>query len=83
MLKNDKITAKPMELNNIEVLTPELQELDMEFRRKHDLKNIKDIQNILQEHTIMKRFIIEKGLFEELLNYDNFLRYLREDYTGE
>lgn len=46
-------------------------------------KQAEELYNILQEHTIMKHFIIRYGLWEKFLNDDEFLKYLREDYTGE
>ena len=42
-----------------------------------------ELYNMLQEHEIMKKFIIKNGLWEKFLNDDEFLKYLREDYTGE
>lgn len=51
---------------------------------------LKDVIKILQqenarlkefkkEHEIMKKILIEKGLWETLLNDDRFLEYLREE----
>ncbi len=42
-----------------------------------------DVDNILQEHTIMKKFIIDNNLWEKLINSDEFLEYLRKDYNGK
>ena len=42
-------------------------------------------QNMLEitrEHSIMKRIIVENGLWETLLNDDEFNKYLREEYEG-
>ena len=47
---------------------------------------IKDLQQenarlkeFKKEHEIMKKILIEKGLWETLLNDDRFLEYLREE----
>lgn len=52
----------------------------------HLMKQIVELQqeNALlkefkKEHEIMKKILIEKGLWENLLNDDRFLEYLREE----
>ena len=42
----------------------------------------KDLHDFKSEHDIMKKILIDHGLWEELLNNDEFLKYLREDYEG-
>ena len=42
----------------------------------------KDLYDFKSEHDIMKKMLIDHGLWEELLNNDQFLKYLREDYEG-
>lgn len=42
----------------------------------------KDLHDFKSEHDIMKKMLIDHGLWEELLNNDKFLKYLREDYEG-
>lgn len=42
----------------------------------------KDLADFKTEHKIMKRILIEHGLWEELLDDDEFLAFLREDYEG-
>ena len=42
-----------------------------------------DLDNYLKEHEIMKKFIRKKGLWNELLNDDEFIEYLRKDYNGK
>ena len=37
----------------------------------------------IREHAIMKRIIVENGLWETLLNDAEFNEYMREEYTGE
>ena len=51
--------------------------LIMEFVRQR-----KDLHDISIEHKIMKRILIENNLWEKLLNDDEFLEFLREDYEG-
>ena len=46
------------------------------------LRQRKELHDIYVEHKIMKRILIEHGLWEELLNDDEFLEFLREDYKG-
>lgn len=41
----------------------------------------KDLHDFKSEHNIMKKILIDHGLWEELLNNDEFLKYLREDYN--
>lgn len=70
--------------------------LNLEPLKEYDEKTFQDLMvdaikkkqeaelyNMLQEHKIMKRFIVRHGLWETFLNDDEFLKYLREDYTGE
>ena len=42
----------------------------------------KELYDFKSEHNIMKKVLIDHGLWEELLNNDEFLKYLREDYKG-
>lgn len=42
----------------------------------------KELYDFKSEHDIMKKMLIDHGLWEELLNNDEFLKYLREDYEG-
>lgn len=42
----------------------------------------KDLHDFKSEHNIMKKILIDHGLWEELLNNDEFIKYLREDYEG-
>lgn len=44
---------------------------------------INELYNMKKEHSIMKRLIVDNGLWEKLLNDDEFITYLREDYTGK
>jgi hypothetical protein len=37
------------------------------------------LKEFKKEHEIMKKILIEKGLWETLLNDDRFLEYLREE----
>ena len=47
-----------------------IEELEQENARLKEFK---------KEHEIMKKILIEKGLWETLLNDDRFLEYLREE----
>lgn len=47
-----------------------IEELQRENARLKEFK---------KEHEIMKKILIEKGLWETLLNDDRFLEYLREE----
>lgn len=42
----------------------------------------KNLHDISVEHRIMKRILIENNLWDDLLNDDEFLEFLREDYEG-
>ncbi len=46
------------------------------------LRHRKELHDIYVEHKIMKKILIENNLWEELLNDDEFLEFLREDYEG-
>ena len=48
----------------------EIKQLQQENARLKEFK---------KEHEIMKKILIEKGLWETLLNDDRFLEYLREE----
>lgn len=37
------------------------------------------IIGLAKEHKILKQFIIDKGLYEELLNDDKFIEWMKED----
>ena len=53
---------------------------------EHVLSNFDIIQKdeeIWKEHDIMKRFIIKHNLWNEFLNDEDFIKYLREDYIGD
>ena len=56
-------------------------DLDMFADDISEIENNKD--DFLKEHAIMKKFIINKGLWEDFLNDDEFNKYLREDYKGD
>lgn len=62
----------------------------LEEMTREDLNNLALERNTLakenarlkefkKEHEIMKKILIEKGLWENLLNDDRFLEYLREE----
>lgn len=57
-------------LNLSMVLLEEFENLQQENARLKEFK---------KEHEIMKKILIEKGLWETLLNNDRFLEYLREE----
>lgn len=42
-------------------------------------KQEKEIEELKKEHKIMKRIIIDNGLWETLLNDDEFVNYLEEN----
>lgn len=42
-----------------------------------------NMMEIVKEHAIMKRIIVENGLWNTLLNDEEFVKYLREDYEGK
>lgn len=42
-------------------------------------KQQKEIEELKKEHKIMKRIIIDNGLWETLLNDDEFVNYLEEN----
>ncbi len=42
----------------------------------------KDLHDFKIEHDIMKRILCQHGLWETLLNDKEFIKYLKEDYTG-
>ena len=46
---------------------------------KKILKENARLKEFKKEHEIMKKILIEKGLWETLLNDDRFLEYLREE----
>lgn len=41
------------------------------------------IEEIKKEHTVLKRFIIKRGLYEALLNDDEFIEHLNTEYPIE
>ncbi len=51
--------------------------LIFEFMRQR-----KELHDISIEHKIMKRILIENNLWQILLDDDEFLEFLREDYEG-
>lgn len=61
----------------------ELDEIPDDMFKKIYLEAIHDLDEFKQEHAIMKKFIISKGLWNELLNYDSFVEYLRNDWKGD
>ncbi len=45
-----------------------------------EIENLQqELQEIKKEHSIMKQFIYENGLWEKLLNDDRFIEYLRSE----
>ena len=56
--------------DKIHALKTENEQLQQENARLKEFK---------KEHEIMKKILIEKGLWETLLNDDRFLEYLREE----
>ena len=56
--------------DKIHALKTENEQLKQENARLKEFK---------KEHEIMKKILIEKGLWETLLNDDRFLEYLREE----
>ena len=52
------------------------EERDKNYKLEQENARLKEFK---KEHEIMKKILIEKGLWETLLNDDRFLEYLREE----
>ncbi len=52
---------------------------DRDYKAKILLDYITNLQEIRKEHSIMKQFIYENGLWEKFLNDNRFLEHLRSD----
>ena len=50
----------------------------VEFENQLKLKE-QELQDIKKEHSIMKQFIYENGLWEKFLNDDRFIEHLRSE----
>lgn len=53
------------------------------FADQYDKEKTSNVDDFLQEHRIMKKFIIENGLWEKFINNKDFINYLREDWNGD
>ena len=63
--------------DNVEQWSYKLDDLkDYIINLQQENARLKEFKN---EHEIMKKILIEKGLWETLLNDDRFLEYLREE----
>jgi hypothetical protein len=61
----------------------ELEEVPIDILRAMYLDVLQNDKEMKKEHHIMKRFICTTGMWNDFLNYDEFLKYLREDYEGD
>lgn len=48
-------------------------------RLESEIKNDSNLQELIIEHSIMKQFIYDNGLWDKFLNDNRFLEYLRSD----
>ena len=68
--KNNANVTFNLSNNDIRILLTYIEVLQQENAQLKEFK---------KEHEIMKKILIEKGLWETLLNDDRFLEYLREE----
>ena len=61
----------------------ELDEIPDDMFKKLYLEAVNDLDEFKKEHAIMKRFIYNKNLWNEFLNYDSFVEYLKTEWKGD
>ena len=56
-----------------------LDEMPIDILKNLYLEAITDLDEFKKEHNIMKRFIYTNGLWNRFLNYDAFIKHLKEE----